>query len=388
MPRTLRYIVCAFLITFIALPAYPQKTLTAEDAEDAFATAVNLYKQERFTQSLTIFQELKRRLPGWRSSKVSHYIGKCEKQIDNDRKEMLDNAQESWVEVIAAEEYDQPDHASVAILLSECRDLKNQLANKELLLSRLSEQLKKLQADATVFRIKELERENALAKETIKNLEGRLSDLDQKAGGLEEENTAKFKENVQLIQQIQKLQTELSSKPEEKIVYQPRPEDEKAIEELKQKVASLEGLERLAVALNKKTAEELSAAQEELTTLASQLRETEEELEVSRETLLKKEKEVTALSQKNQSLAQKTKRHAAAPSEEKIVYQEKIVYKASPEQEEKIKQLSREITQLHQNTLNDLKELKKELKEKDEIILHLKQTLTDTYSRLEKISQP
>ncbi len=385
-----KYIIFFFVLFFFSFPSYSQQSLTAQEASSAFKEAISLYKQKRFSQSLLVLGEIRRRASDWRPTTIEKYITKCGKNINKKREEKMNTAQDNWLELLTSEEYDQPINAPVEVLFTEYKGLRTQLENKKVRLKYLGNQLKKVQTDS-VFKIKNLERKDAVSKGKIQELEKQLSGIGKKIQELEHHKETNLKElknkwetkiqesstlidkknleltlleektkhltsvveeakslkeeNDLLIRQIEKLRKKIKTP---KIIYKPDPEQEKTIKNITKRVSSLETLSQRVTKENK----DLSGAFEKV-----------------KEALRTKS---TALEIKNKEIS-----HFKDTIQQLEIENEKVktTYTPDPEQKKKIEQqskrikilenLNQEILSLNENLLRDLKELQEKFKKSE-----------------------
>jgi len=389
--RLIKYIFFVFFFLSFSFPSYSQQLLTPQEAASAFKEAISLYKQKRFSQSLIILGEIRNRAPEWRVGTVEKYITKCDKMVKGKREEKLNNTQDNWLDLLTSEEYDQPVNAPVEVLFTEYKDLRTRLEDKKVRLKYLGNQLKKLQTDS-VFKIKNLEQKDSVAKGKIQTLETKLFSLSKKVQELEDHKKANLKklkdewetkikesatlidkkdlelslleektkhlttvvkeakslkeENDLLIRQIEKLREKIKTP---KIIYKPDPKQRETIDKLTQRSASLEDLSQRVTKDNQSLTDNIKKTKEELKTLSAAL-------EI-------KNKEIIRLKDAARQLEIET---------DKI----KASYASNSKQQEKINQqskrikilesLNQEILNLNKKVLGDLKVTQEKLKKSED----------------------
>lgn len=167
--------------------------------EKFWKKAYELYKKGDYDTSLYILKGIKDSDPDWRKSKIQKYIRLCQKRIQSTRKKKLRHPQNSWWELLSAEEYDQPIKEPIEDLFGKYKRLRTDLSKKELRLKYLREQLRQLQTGSAALRLKQLSQKNSLLKDKIsdyqkenKNLKEYIEELKKEA-----EKAWKLKENLQ-----------------------------------------------------------------------------------------------------------------------------------------------------------------------------------------------
>ncbi|MGD9015124.1 MAG: hypothetical protein PVI33_03785 [Candidatus Omnitrophota bacterium] len=176
MKRLLKVISIFLLILALTAPL-SESQFDESNLKEAWRQAISLYKRGEYNACLAVLDEIKLVAPNWQAKKVDKYVKLCEKKIEALRQKSLTKPQDSWWELMASEEFDQPERSSIEGLFTDYADLKKQLERKETKLQLLNQQLKQLQTDSAALHSQQLARENSLLKIRLKSYEENLEDL-------------------------------------------------------------------------------------------------------------------------------------------------------------------------------------------------------------------
>ncbi|MFC1658602.1 hypothetical protein ACFL1D_04355 [Candidatus Omnitrophota bacterium] len=213
MNRSLKVIFIFLTVLLFSCPLLNAQ-LDEESLKDSYRQAINLYQKGDYKESLSIFNEIRSLAPNWQKKQIEKFIELCKKKAAALKEEALTKPQDSWWQLLAAEELGQPQQGSVESLLNEYKGLQDELEQKEDRLKYLNDQLKKLQTDSAAFRIQQLVQENSLLKSKFDSLEENFDKLEKYAEGLKSENSRILgleKQLISLSEQLQEKNTTIES---------------------------------------------------------------------------------------------------------------------------------------------------------------------------------
>lgn len=423
-------IAACLLLPNISVSSSKAQSVNREFLEKSLGKALSLYKHREYQLCLSILNEIKDGDPYWQSKKIKKYANLCRKNITAQREKGLKIPQDSWWELLFAEEYDQPASAATEEVLGKYKNLMDELIEKETRLKYLTRELRKLQTDSVSFQLEQVSRENSALKDKISAYQKEQENLKTDIAQLEKERlnvldlqiqvkklttdnkqkttavdslTRQLYELNELLKATDKESAALKKPPLEKnkqlekqlakneeFTSQLKAQAEKNNKLVQDKEKQLQEKQRIILSLNTAVevqVNELNARDKEIT----QAIETISNMELEKTSLKNKISQLSdALKQKealvdkiNKDLSDKIHKIEALRLEAQRLRKKQLtspmkkdrIVKPGPEQTAQLEQLSQE--------LNDTGQL---LIQKDKEIQILKKTLKDTYQLLNSLS--
>ncbi len=326
---------CLLLLNISASPSKAQ-SVNQEFLEKSLGKALSLYKQREYQLCLSMLNEIKDGDPDWEGKKIKKYANLCRKNIRAQREKGLKTPQDSWWELLFAEEYDQPASAATEEVLSKYKNLMEELIEKETRLKYLTKELRKLQTDSASFQLEQASRENSALKDKISAYQKEQENLKTNIAQLEKERL-----NVLDLQmQIKKLSVDN-----------------------KQKTTAVDSLTKQLQELN----ELLKATDKGSAALKKPLLEKNRQLEKQ---LAKKEELASQLK------AQAEKNNKLIQDKEKLIKQKTTAVDSLTKQLQELKDLLKATDKgsaaLKKPLLKKNRQLQKQLARKEELLLRLK----------------